>query len=214
MILQRGLAYFCRGNNIKICHKSCLLNEHLTTRTINLHPCKVNYSTSNYYRTRNSGKKKKEKLGLLPYQVLNENSEIINASEEYINRAKTSHEDKFQTLLNPAHHADILENQKIGRNPAPPNAKYLKVSVVGIPNAGKSTLVNQLIGSNICPYSEKVHTTRENALGILTKESTQIVFEVSACKECNALRNFGTSISPTAQSFFTHIASKLAHCLY
>ena len=102
MILQRGLASFCRGNNIKIGHNWYVLNKHLTAKFTNLYYCNGNYSTSNYYRTRNSGKKKKEKLSLLPYQVLNENTEIINTSEEYINRAKTSDEGKFQTSLNPS----------------------------------------------------------------------------------------------------------------
>lgn len=149
----------------------------MTTNFTHLHPCIANISTSIYHKTRNSSKKKNDKLSLLPYKVLNENTDNINASEDSTNSARASYQDKFQTLLNPANHADILDNQQIGRNPAPQNAKCLKVSVVGIPNAGKSTLVNQLIGSNICPYSEKVHTTRENALGILTKDSTQIVFE-------------------------------------
>ena len=189
MILQRGLAFFCRGNNIRIFNKSYVLNEHLTTNFTHLHPCIANISTSIYHKTRNSSKKKNDKLSLLPYKVLNENTDNINASEDSTNSARASYQDKFQTLLNPANHADILDNQQIGRNPAPQNAKCLKVSVVGIPNAGKSTLVNQLIGSNICPYSEKVHTTRENALGILTKDSTQIVFEVNGSNEY-ILKNF------------------------
>ena len=41
-----------------------------------------------------------------------------------------------------------------------------------------SSLVNQLLGSNVCPHSQKVHTTRTNALGILTKDSTQVVIKV------------------------------------
>uniref|UniRef100_A0A8D2Q813 GTPase Era, mitochondrial n=1 Tax=Varanus komodoensis TaxID=61221 RepID=A0A8D2Q813_VARKO len=40
---------------------------------------------------------------------------------------------------------------------------------------GKSTLTNQLLGRKVLPVSKKVHTTRCNAQGIITKEDTQLV---------------------------------------
>ncbi|XP_017268034.1 GTPase Era, mitochondrial [Kryptolebias marmoratus] len=57
----------------------------------------------------------------------------------------------------------------------PPNAKLLKVAVVGAPNAGKSTLSNQLLGRKVFAVSKKVHTTRSRALGVLTENDTQII---------------------------------------
>ena len=172
MILQRGLSFFSCEKYVKIWHNYCIQKESLVPLMLNRqNPTIVNFSTSKYVRSRSSGKNRKNKASLVPFQVLNENNEHFKNSTEYSN--------KLTTLINPAKHADILSSQKIGKNPAPSDAKYLKVSVVGIPNAGKSTLVNQLIGSNVCPHSAKVHTTRENSLGILTKGSTQIVFEVS-----------------------------------
>ena len=48
---------------------------------------------------------------------------------------------------------------------------------MGIPNAGKSTLINALIGSSVCPASSKVQTTYKNSLAVLTKGDTQIVFQ-------------------------------------
>uniref|UniRef100_A0A671RJJ9 GTPase Era, mitochondrial n=1 Tax=Sinocyclocheilus anshuiensis TaxID=1608454 RepID=A0A671RJJ9_9TELE len=62
------------------------------------------------------------------------------------------------------------------KNPdQPQNAKSLKVAIVGAPNAGKSTLTNQLLGRKLFAVSEKVHTTRSRAIGVLTEDDTQII---------------------------------------
>lgn len=50
------------------------------------------------------------------------------------------------------------------------------VSIVGRPNSGKSTLLNQLLGEKVSIVSDKPQTTRENILGILTLSEGQIVF--------------------------------------
>ncbi len=50
------------------------------------------------------------------------------------------------------------------------------VALVGAPNAGKSTLLNQLIGTKISIVSPKVQTTRSRVLGIVIEGETQLVF--------------------------------------
>jgi GTPase len=49
------------------------------------------------------------------------------------------------------------------------------VAVLGATNAGKSTLVNRLVGTKVSIVSHKVQTTRALIRGIVTKDQTQIV---------------------------------------
>lgn len=94
----------------------------------------------------------------------------------------------------------LLEN----RPDQPQNPKVLRIAIIGAPNAGKSTLSNQLLGRKVklewssgcylgvflaCPgcvmclinflqvfpVSKKVHTTRCKAWGVITHEDTQLV---------------------------------------
>lgn len=50
------------------------------------------------------------------------------------------------------------------------------VNILGKPNAGKSTLLNALLGEKLAITSPKVQTTRHRILGILTNPDSQIVF--------------------------------------
>ena len=50
------------------------------------------------------------------------------------------------------------------------------VAVIGKSNAGKSTLINVLVGEKVSIVSPKPQTTRDRILGVLTKEEYQIVF--------------------------------------
>ncbi len=49
------------------------------------------------------------------------------------------------------------------------------VALIGAPNAGKSTLVNQLVGAKVSIVTHKVQTTRAVVRGIVTHDQTQIV---------------------------------------
>jgi len=60
-----------------------------------------------------------------------------------------------------------------------PNKKTFKsgfVAIVGKPNVGKSTLINDFLGCKLSIVTPKPQTTRKKIMGVLTKEGYQIVF--------------------------------------
>src|SRR5438477_9921420 len=54
--------------------------------------------------------------------------------------------------------------------------KFGFVSLIGRPNAGKSTLVNRLVGSKVAIVSDKPQTTRTMILGVRNYPEAQVVF--------------------------------------
>ena len=49
------------------------------------------------------------------------------------------------------------------------------VNIIGSPNVGKSTLMNQLVGEKLSIITSKMQTTRHRIMGMLNEEDFQIV---------------------------------------
>ncbi len=50
------------------------------------------------------------------------------------------------------------------------------VNIIGHPNVGKSTLMNQLVGEQLSIISPKAQTTRHRILGIVNTDTTQVIY--------------------------------------
>ncbi len=62
------------------------------------------------------------------------------------------------------------------KNEQKPTHKAGFVSIIGKPNVGKSTLMNQLVGEKLSIITSKAQTTRHRILGILSGENFQIIY--------------------------------------
>lgn len=56
------------------------------------------------------------------------------------------------------------------------DTKNAFVTIIGRPNAGKSSLLNALVGEKIAAVSARPQTTRTKITGVLTRDKTQYVF--------------------------------------
>ena len=65
--------------------------------------------------------------------------------------------------------------RRVPPRPRVSDQRCVRVGVVGVPNAGKSQLVNALCGSQISAVSPKTNTTRVETLGQVTRGDAQVV---------------------------------------
>lgn len=56
------------------------------------------------------------------------------------------------------------------------DTKFAHVAIVGLPNAGKSTLLNALVGEKLAATSQTPQTTRTRVLGVVNRGKTQLAF--------------------------------------
>ena len=74
------------------------------------------------------------------------------------------------------------------------------IAIVGRPNVGKSTLMNNIIGQKISITTRKPQTTRNNILGVKTVGDEQLVFVDTPGMHVNEPRNLNRTMNKTAAS--------------
>ncbi len=72
--------------------------------------------------------------------------------------------------------AEVFNDASSDPYAVPEGHKSGFVAVIGRPNVGKSTLMNHYVGEKVAIVSSKPQTTRSRILGILTRETCQIIF--------------------------------------
>ncbi len=78
--------------------------------------------------------------------------------------------------VDPDAHAKELKEAADQTRLTRPGNRSLRAVLVGVPNAGKSTLINAIAGFPACPYSQRRQTTRNTGKSIWTSGNTQVVF--------------------------------------
>ena len=55
-------------------------------------------------------------------------------------------------------------------------SKILKIALIGRTNAGKSTLINRIVGEKISIQNKKINTTQVTIMGVKNIKKTQLIF--------------------------------------
>lgn len=100
----------------------------------------------------------------------NSNEDIMNI----INPSKYTNVQHFMDLLSEEQKGSISEKKKPVKSPK--DARLLRISILGNPNVGKSTLLNQLVQTKVSAVSRKRQTTREKVLAVYNMDEAQFVF--------------------------------------
>jgi len=102
--------------------------------------------------------------------------EAINRAKQVAASIQKKRLEKFRSL--PVTEPDEESNAYKYQPPIQPKGKAmsLTVSLMGVANSGKSTLVNRFVGTKISAVSKKASTTISSKLGVSTIDNTQLIF--------------------------------------
>lgn len=104
--------------------------------------------------------------------------------------------------------SDLIQPNDLAKKPY----KSGYIAIIGRPNVGKSTLLNYILGEKLAITSRKPQTTRQNLLGIYTRDNTQCVFvdtpglHLQADKQINQFMNKAARLATEFVDVIIHIS--------
>eukprot|EP00871_Galdieria_phlegrea_P003636 jgi/Galph1/4273/GphlegSOOS_G2935.1 len=154
--------------------------ENITSRWLETSERSLSEKNENLHVLNKENRPAKEETNQKTFQTFwNGEKELLLTEKEYLKlrwmttKAFASGE-KDQRLLLPANISNILLSQN--NLVSPEQQKTASVAVIGLPNAGKSTLLNKLLGSKVVAVSRKRNTTRTTHTVYMTEGEKQLVF--------------------------------------
>lgn len=101
--------------------------------------------------------------------------EEINRANQVSSNIRKQRLEKFRRLPTTEPSEEVM-HREYEMPIQPKHPKSLTIALLGVPNSGKSTLVNRLVGSKVSAVSKKSATTVTNKLGIATIGNHQLCF--------------------------------------
>lgn len=102
---------------------------------------------------------------------------LDDTNTQILTTEKTHYLTKPLTVDARFYSSPVTEFFKKPKQEKPALTRFIRVSVIGLPNAGKSTLVNKMVGTQVSPVSKLSYTTWENTLGVKSDLNTGVQVE-------------------------------------
>lgn len=130
------------------------------------------------YLPRTEQDKELEEKSKAPVMVGQHPKGLDDTNPQILTTEQTYYLTKHHTVDARFYSAPLTELAGKPKQEIPKLTRFIRVSVIGLPNAGKSTLVNKVVGTQVSPVSKLSYTTWENTVGVKSDLNTGVQMEL------------------------------------